>query len=279
MCAADYDFREIASNWMRAFVRLGLKNALVYALDAEAHAHLTARGVRSVDGSLAMADFNRTRLARHIQRAEAERHLAAAAVAASGVDVLLMDCSHVLLRDAAPLLHEAAHSVDVSVPRGNCDGRTTPRSPAGCNPNWSLVWLRGAGSAEQRSRAVAHQVAGVRLGMVDFYLRWWNGAHCILNGFGKLFSNSRPSLADAPAAGSTAVVTMPGGPGGGTRVGLLPLSFFDSPLLYGQQKRSGAAIERAAKPAQRDRLRLDRYDEQDFVELVSAMKENGLWFL
>ena len=82
-------------------------------------------------------------------------------------------------------------------------------------------------------------------------------AHCILNGFGKLFSSSRPSLDDA-AAGSTAVVTMPGGPAGGTRVGLLPLSFFDSPLLYGQQKRSGAAIERAAKPAQRDRLRLDR---------------------
>ena len=149
MCAADYDFREIASNWMRAFVRLGLKNALVYALDAEAHAHLTARGVRSVDGSLAMADFNRTRLARHIQRAEAERHLAAAAVAASGVDVLLMDCSHVLLRDAAPLLHEAAHSVDVSVPRGNCDGRTTPRSPAGCNPNWLAAPPR-TGSLRQR---------------------------------------------------------------------------------------------------------------------------------
>ena len=60
---------------------------------------------------------------------------------------------------------------------------------------------------------MAHQVAGVRLGMVDFYLRWWNGAHCVLNGFGKLFSNSRPSLADAPAAGSTAVVMMPGAAG------------------------------------------------------------------
>ena len=33
------------------------------------------------------------------------------------------------------------------------------------------------------------------------------------------------------------------------------------------------------EPAQRDRLRLDRYDEQDFVELYAAMKADGLWLL
>ena len=40
-----------------------------------------------------------TRLVRHIQRCEAEKHLAAAALAAAGLDVLLTDASHVLLGD------------------------------------------------------------------------------------------------------------------------------------------------------------------------------------
>ena len=38
-------------------------------------------------------------------------------------------------------------------------------------------------------------------------------------------------------------------------------------------------IGRSAKPVQRDRLKLDRYDEQDFVEVTTAMKRDGLWFL
>ena len=43
------------------------------------------------DLTTSCADWNRTRLQRHIQQAEAERHLAAAALAASGLDVLLME--------------------------------------------------------------------------------------------------------------------------------------------------------------------------------------------
>ena len=38
-------------------------------------------------------------------------------------------------------------------------------------------------------------------------------------------------------------------------------------------------IARSPKPEQRDRLNLHRYDEQDFTELVSAMKEDKIWFL
>ena len=67
--------------------------------------------------------------------------------------------------------------------------------------------------------------------------------------------------------------------GGGLRLGVLPASFFDSPNLYGRNEPTGALFGRSAKPEQRDRLRLDRYDEQDFVELVTAMKADGLWLL
>ena len=38
-------------------------------------------------------------------------------------------------------------------------------------------------------------------------------------------------------------------------------------------------LARSLKPSQRDRLRLDRYDEQDFTELETAMRADKLWFL
>ena len=66
----------------RAAARAGLTNTLIYALDVEAHTHFTDRGLPSSDGSAQMAAWERTRLQRHIQRAEAERHVAAAALAA-----------------------------------------------------------------------------------------------------------------------------------------------------------------------------------------------------
>ena len=50
------------------------------------------------------------------------------------------------------------------------------------------------------------------------------------------------------------------------------------------ERRAGAALElvgqlQAVVGSQRDRLRLDRYDAQDFEELESAMKADGLWLL
>ena len=65
----------------------------------------------------------------------------------------------------------------------------------------------------------------------------------------------------------------------GLRLAVLPASFFDSPNLYGRNEPAGAVFSRSAKPVQRDRLRLDRYDQQDFVELYAAMKADGLWLL
>ena len=54
----------------------------------------------------------------------------------------------------------------------------------------------------------------------------------------------------------------------------------EHPLLFAFAPAFGGAVfGRAAKPAQRDRLRLDRYDAQDFEEMVTAMKADGLWLL
>ena len=188
MCAADFDFREVAENWYRAIERVGMSNALVYALDAEVYQHLSSRGVPTFDGSANLDAWNRTRVQRHLQRAEAERHMAAAALTAAGLDVLLMDASQVVIGDVTQPLHELTKmGVDMAVSRSGCNGKP----PVGCGQWWNLVFLRGAGTAEQRARAVAFQTAGVRKGMIDFYLRWWNGAHCMLNGFGKEFAGCR----------------------------------------------------------------------------------------
>lgn len=289
MCAADFDYRELAQNWHRATARLGLTNALVYALDAAAYAFLSSSGVPAVDGSANVDAWNRTRVQRHIQRAEAERHLAAAAIAASGLDVLLTDTTHVMLRDVMPSLHAVAKSgVDMAVVRGRCTGKP----PLGCGLWWNMNWLRGAGTPEARARAVAVQQAGVRKGMVDFYLRWFNGAHAIVNGFGKLFGGCGVKLDDVTPAelaseafnATTVFLTATCGLAeGDLRVALLPPSFMNQEKLFGALEQPSGSLEsllfRPPKPAQRDRLNLNRYDEQDFQEVVSGLKAGGAWFL
>ncbi len=288
MCVADFDFREVAQNWFRAIQRFGLSNAIVYSLDPETRAYLAAAEVPTVDGSANIAAWNRTRLGRHMQRVDAEKHLAAAALVAAGFDVLLTDATHVMMRDATPALHAltkdaSTHAIDAAVARS---GHWNGRPPLGVALAWNLVLLRGTSRPEERERVVRWQVAGVQKGLVDFYLRWWNGNHCINNGFGKLWGDCNPALEanvtiEAMAKRDvTVTATCRGGGAAGLRLGVLPPSFFDSPNLYGRNEPvAGTLFGRSAKPEQRDRLRLDRYDAQDFVELHAAMKADGLWLL
>lgn len=287
-CAADFDYREIAENWYAALKRLGLSNYVIYALDAEAHEYLTGRGIRSVDGSANMDAWKRTRLVRHIQQAEAERHLAAAALVASGLNVLFMEATHVMRRDATPLLHallKDGTAFDAAFAVSGCHGKP----PIGCELWWNLGLLRGAGTQEQRERAVAFQVNGIKTGLIDFYLRWWNGAHCIFSGFGKYYNRCSPTLATSttPAAmrdltrDKHALIQL--APHcNRTELGVLPSSFFEQKFFYGTTSAVPTPpplVVRSAKAEGRDRLRLDRYDEQDFTELVSSMKADGSWFL
>ena len=63
---------------------------------------------------------------------------------------------------------------------------------------------------------------------------------------------------------------------------MLPTAFFGQAGFYGPSGQGWPAEQmfvRPLKPTQRDRLRLDRYDEQDFSEVVAAMKAERVWFL
>lgn len=142
LCAADFDFRLLASNWLAALHRKGATNALVYALDSDTHEYLRSQGHQSVDGSSNLAGWNATRLSRHIQRAEAERHLAAAALAWAGLDVLLTETTHVMVGDVRPMLRALASAggdegMDMAVPKGLCKGQVSASTPTAATSHTS----------------------------------------------------------------------------------------------------------------------------------------------
>ena len=87
--AADWDYRALAWNWLAHVRQYGHTNAVVLSMDRELHLALTSAGATSFDNSANLDAWNRTCLQRHIQAVRTERHLAMAALAASGLDVLL----------------------------------------------------------------------------------------------------------------------------------------------------------------------------------------------
>ena len=284
LAAADFDYRELAHNWHRAAVLAGMDNALVYALDAEACEYLRARGVPFANGTANLEAWRATRLTRHLQRALAERHMAAAAIAHGGVDVLLTDATHVFVRSPHATFRGAPPAADVLSARAGCDAARLPH--AGCAATWNFMYLRGAGSDERRARVVSFVQAAVDLGMVDFYLRWWSGHHCIYGGYDKLYRSSNPRLegdmsaaANAARPNVTSLVSL-ALPRGGPRLSIaqLPSALFPPAGEYAAHAAS-ALVGRSARPHRSHRLRLDRYDDEDFDGLRKAMKDDGLWRL
>lgn len=301
--AADFDFRELGENWYRATQRAGIPHALLYALDTEAYAHFLARGIPTANGTDNLNAWASTRLQRHIQRALAERHMAAAALANAGIDVLLTDTTHVFTRPIAPFLATVPSDVDVLTMRSGCSLKREPL--LGCGFSWNFLLLRGSagGNLARRERVVTFVQTAIDVGMVDFYLRWWAGHHCIFMGYVKMIKAARPRLVSIQAAakvapsaatnvqhanGSTAVVEVQrkglcprAGEGGAcVRVAQLPFDLFPPPGLYRAYAKT-ALVGRTPRPdkdpARSHRLRLDRYDEQDFSELKQAMMEDNLW--
>ena len=298
MTVADFDFRLIAENWYQHAQRAALP-AIVHALDSEAFGYLSSRGVATHNGTDNLLAWSFTKLQRHIQRALAEKHMAAAALVAAGLDVLMFDSTHVPLR--SPLAFFSAPqlaAVDLLAPRGGCNAQ---KERAGCSFAWNMLFLRGSAPAPRRDRIVRYMQAAVDTGMIDFYLRWWSGHHCIYMGYEKLFRSQRfafervgepgaqpPSAqlaADHPNA--TAVLTLKGAAWCGDdgtclRLGLLPAHLFPPPSGY-PAVRDVALVGRTVRPnkepARSHRLRLDRYDEVDFDQLREAMLADGLWRL
>ena len=297
MTVADFDFRLLAENWYQHAQRADLP-AIVHALDSEAFGYLSARGVATHNGTDNLLAWSFTKLQRHIQRALAEKHMAAAALVAAGLDVLMFDSTHVPLR--SPLAFFSAPelaAVDLLAPRGECNAQ---KQRAGCSLAWNFLFLRGSAPAPRRDRIVRYMQAAVDTGMVDFYLRWWTGHHCIYTGYDKLFRSQHfefervgepdgppPSAqlaADRPNA--TAILrlgaTWCGDDGACLRLGLLPANLFPPPNGYPAVRDvalTGRTIRPNKDPTRSHRLRLDRYDEVDFDTLRVAMLADGLWRL
>ena len=299
--AADFDFRELGENWYTAAKRAGIPNALLYALDDEAYSHFMAKDIPTANGTSNLNAWATTRLQRHIQRALAERHMAAAALANAGFDVLLSDTSHVFRQPIGPFFESAPSDVDVFAMRGSCNINREAR--IGCGVLWNFLFLRGTAggsSRVRRERILTFVQAAVDMGMVDFYLRWWAGHHCIFMGYTKMLKNAQPVLIGADGSALTPELSVArantttsvlelrskrfcrGGDGGCLRIGQLPYDRFPPPGLY-RAYRSTAFVGRTPRPdkdpARSHRLRLDRYDEIDFSNLKHAMMEDGLWMM
>jgi len=287
---ADYDYRELAENWALSNKKAG-NPALLYALDSEGYQYLSSRGVPVFDGTANFKEWDGYRLVRHLQRVEAEKFTAAAALAASGLDVLLTDVSHVFRAQVLPALRTHTHGIDMAVARGPCTGK----APIGCSLWWNFFFMRGSAPAPRLARLLSYQQQAIQKGMVDFYLRWWNGHHCMFQGYAKLFDSSSPflenttavRLASEPEANAMVSLRNPSwcedkamAPGSCLRIGLLPITLFP-PQAAGlfQANNATALVGRAARPDRGNRLRLDRYDEIDFDAQRTKMEEEGLWLL
>ena len=294
--AADFDFRELAENWYAAAQKAGISNAILYALDADAYAHFKRKGLPSYNGTDNLNAWALTRLQRHIQRALAERHMAAAALVDAGLDVLLTDTTHVFLQPVQPFFAAQPKEVDLFAMRGGCN----VKEPLGCGFVWSFLYLRGSvPDTERRTRLLQFVNKAIDVGMVDFYLRWWAGHHCIFMGYVKEVKQSLPQLEDpftrnpsgnAADPNRTAIVSLNKrvwcqvSSGGCLRIGMLPSDQFPSAGMYhGKTHSPKARVGRMARPdldpKRSHRLRLDRYDEKDFDDLRKAMVNAGLWML
>ena len=203
-------------------------------------------------------------------------------------DVVLTDASHVFVRPLGPFLAAAPPHADVLFARGRCRG--TP--PLGCDALWHLMLARGS-VGSRRPQIVEFVRLALTRGMLDFYLRWWAGHHCIFMGYTKLVEHSRPLLVDtdpehaASSPNQTNLITLNerrwcrGGDADASRcltLGMMPRDLFPPPGAF-PPYRGSALVGRSERPSRDHRLRLDRYDERDFTELKAAMVADGLWLL
>ena len=113
--------------------------------------------------------------------------MAAAALDGAGFDVLLTDTTHVVLRYPFGYLRAQRDDVDLWAMRGGCNAKRPEHSEAGlgCGMVWNFLFLRGARDAARGRRVVSFVQDAIDTGMVDFYLRWWAGHHCIFMGYAK----------------------------------------------------------------------------------------------
>ena len=179
--------------------------------------------------------------------------------------------------------------------RGACNAKREPL--LGCGLMWNFIYLRGStADTDRRARLVRFVHTAIEKGMVDFYLRWWAGHHCMFMGYTKLLKDDQPQLevpardptANAANPNSTAVVALRKRSWcephalGCLRIGMLPMDRFPGPGDFSAM-RATALVGRSPRPdldpKRSHRLRLDRYDDIDFEDLKTRMVADGLWML
>ncbi len=296
LAAADFDYRELALNWVAHVRARGHANALLLAMDSELVAELSRRGIAHADNSANLAAWNATCLQRHVQAVRTERHVAAAALVAASYDVLLCDVTAVFSADPMPYLLDASRQADVLFQR---DDWPAEPNKVGLAVNSGFVYYRGSSS---RAAEVARLIgAAVDRGLIEFYLRWNN----IVDQYGWSFVLQKWATGGATSefANETTIGTLKRNhcmrDGACLSYGLLPWDKFPRHYKPGGAKKwaelspkalifhmTVACAEQdapcggdALRTFKGNRQRLDRYDETDFVDMANALRAAGAWML
>jgi len=272
----------------------GHGNGLVVSMERQLHDALVAHGAASFDNSANLAAWNGTCLQRHIQAVRMERHVAAAALVASGLDVLATDASAVILKPMLPYLSTLPTDVDLAIQRD--DWPSGPVQQMGTAVNAGFMYMRGT-HANDVTRLV---MDAVYRGLIEFYLRWNN----IVDQYGWSFvlSESGVRTRTSEWANETTIGTIKRWrcmQQGSTclKVAFLPYDRFPRHVLPTHGKWSdglqhtaliyhltmGCVQEQAPcsipgiRPFRGNRQRLDRYDETDFDDYVATLRSVGAW--
>ena len=104
------------------------------------------------------------------------------------------------------------------------------------------------------------------------YVKQWAASRPRLEG-GAMLNEASPNVTATAVLGKRWC-----GADGCLKLGLLPADRFPKPGAS-SHVRASALVGRAERPNRNHRLRLDRYDEQDFEVLEAAMRREGLWML
>ncbi len=290
--SGDWDYRELVLNWAIHAHRLGYHNALVLAMDAELYAELRRRRIPASDLSQHALGWNATCMQRHIQAVRTERHLAVAALVASGIDVLHTDATCVLVGDVMRYLRGLPGWDGIDVLAQRDEWPADPLRKVGSAANAGLYYVR----ARKQRVAAALLRSIVERGMIEFYLRWNN----IPDQYGLSFvlADTR-GISTSLHANETSVGTLhPRGShcarsGDCLQAGFLPYDRFPRVgswealkatalvyhLTYGCVQESAPCSVPGIRPFRGHRQRLDRYEAVDFDDQVATLRGLGLWLV
>lgn len=289
LTSGDWDYRELVLNWVLHAHKLGWFNAVVAAMDRELYDDLRKRRIPVGDNSAMLLAWNDTCLQRHIQAVRMERQLAVAALVAAGLDVLHTDATCVFVRDFLPYLRSL--DADVLAQRDSWPSDPVRKVGTAANAGFNLV------RARKGAAAVAFLTGLVDRGLIEFYLRWnnipdqygWSFVLGDLRGVATRVDANDTSIGTLHPRGSHCAKSA----SGCLRAGFLPFDRFPRTgvwsalkakadvyhLTHGCMQEEAPCSMAGVRPFRGHRQRLDRYEDTDFDDQVSTLRELGLWLV